>query len=214
MLELFYYPGNASMAPHILLNELGVPFTLTLVDRAQNGQRSPDYLRLNPNGRIPVLVDGDLVLFETGAIVLHLVDQHASAGLAPLHGTAARAHFYKWLLWLGNTLQPELMLFFYPERWLPSDAAAAAALRRVAQTHVGEMLAVLTSELQRHGGDWLLGETYSALDGYALMLCRWTRDHAVPARAHPVLSAYLHRLLSRPAVQRTLRAEELPAPWI
>ncbi len=93
MFELFYYPGNASMAPHMLLNELGVPFKLTLVDRARNGQRSPDYLRLNPNGRIPVLVDGDQVVFETGAILVHLVDRHADAGLAPALGTPERTQF-------------------------------------------------------------------------------------------------------------------------
>ena len=212
MLELFYYPGNASMAPHILLNELGVPFKLTLVDRTRNGQRSPDYLRLNPNGRIPVLVDGDQVIFETGAILLHLIDRHADAGLAPALGTPARSQFYKWLFWLGNTLQPELMLNFYPERWVANDDAAAT-LRRSSAAHVEEMLAVLAAELARHAGDWLLGDAYSALDGYALMLCRWTRNHVQPARARPVLSAYLQRVCARPAVQETFRIEALPAPW-
>jgi glutathione S-transferase len=94
MLQLHYYPGNASMAPHMLLEELGVPFELKLVDREQDAQHSPDYLKLNPNGTIPVLVDGDLVLYETAAICLHLVDTHPHAGLAPALGTPERAHFY------------------------------------------------------------------------------------------------------------------------
>ena len=74
MYALYYYPGNASLLPHMALREIGATFELRLVDRTQDAQKSPDYLRLNPNGRIPVLIDGDLVLFETAAIVLHLVD--------------------------------------------------------------------------------------------------------------------------------------------
>src|SRR5215212_7463023 len=71
MIQLYYYPGNASLAVHILLEELGVPFSLHLVDRANAAHKSPEYLKLNPNGSIPVLVDGDLVLYETVAICLH-----------------------------------------------------------------------------------------------------------------------------------------------
>ena len=64
-----------------------------------------------------MLVDGDLVLYETAAICLHLVDTHAHAGLAPPLGTPARALFYQWLVWLTNTLQATLIVYFYPERW-------------------------------------------------------------------------------------------------
>src|SRR5207247_1855079 len=68
MIQLYYHPGNASMAPHMLLEELGVPFELLLVDRAKAAHKSAEYLKLNPNGQIPVLVDSDLVLYETAAI--------------------------------------------------------------------------------------------------------------------------------------------------
>ena len=106
MVQLHYAPGNASMTPHMLLEELGVPFELKQVDRDKNAHKSPEYLKLNPNGLIPVLIDGDLVLYETAAIVLHLVDTHPAAGLAPAVGTAERAQFYKWLVWLCASLQP------------------------------------------------------------------------------------------------------------
>src|SRR5205823_1034819 len=102
-------PSTASMVPHILLEELGVAYERVPVDRANNEHKSPAYLRLNPNGLIPVLVDGDLVLYETAAIVLHLCDQHPEAGLAPPLGSADRSHFYKWLAWLTNTLQATLI---------------------------------------------------------------------------------------------------------
>ncbi len=94
MIKLHYAPGNASMTPHLVLEELGVPFELKLVDRENNAHKSPAYLKMNPNGLIPVLVDGDLVLYETAAIVLHLVDMHPAAGLAPAVGTTERAQFY------------------------------------------------------------------------------------------------------------------------
>src|ERR1700754_1938008 len=87
MYQLHYFPSNANAAPHMVLEELGQDYELELVDRAGNAQKSRDYLRINPNGRIPALVDGDLVLFESAAIVLHLVDQHQEAGLAPKVGT-------------------------------------------------------------------------------------------------------------------------------
>ena len=117
MIQLHYYPGNASLIPHILLEELGLPFELQYVDRAQSAQKSPAYLKLNPNGLIPVLADGPLVLYETAAICLHLADTHPAARLAPPTGTPQRAHFYQWLVWLTNTLQATLIIYFYPERW-------------------------------------------------------------------------------------------------
>ena len=81
MLKLHYHPSDASLMPHILLEELGVPFTLQLVDRANNAQKSAAYLQLNPNGLIPVLEDGALVVYETTAILLHLAAGYLGAVL-------------------------------------------------------------------------------------------------------------------------------------
>jgi glutathione S-transferase len=142
MYLLYYYPSNASMAPHIALEEIGTPFELRLVDREHNAQKSPEYLRLNPNGLIPVLVDrdlGDLVLYESAAICLHLADRNPTARLAPAVGTAERAQCYKWLIHLTNTVQAELLAYFYPERQT-DDAGATAQLKRHAERRVGEMM--------------------------------------------------------------------------
>ena len=106
MLRLHFHPGNASFAPHLLLQELGIPHELVLVDRAAQAHKSPAYLRLNPNGLIPVLEDGDRVLYETAAILLHLADRHPEAGLLPPLGSAARAQAYKWLCWLSTMPAP------------------------------------------------------------------------------------------------------------
>jgi len=213
MLQLHYFPGNASMAPHLLLEELGLPFELKLVDRTQQAHKSAGYLKLNPNGLIPVLVDGELVLYETAAICLHLLDTHPQMSLAPAVGTTERAHFYKWLVWMTNSLQATLILYFYPERWADS-AEGASQVRAHAETRVGLLLDQMEAELARHGGPYLLGETFSAVDLYALMLCRWTRGFARPARSLPQLGRYLQRLLARPAVQRVFEREGLVAPLV
>jgi len=214
MITLHYHPGNASFTPHVLLHELGVPFELALVDRAQAAHKSPAYLKLNPNGLIPVLVDGDLVLYETAAICLHLVDRFPQAGLAPAIGSAERAHFYKWMVWLTNTLQARLMHYFYPDRLVdPADAAAAAQVKARAEADIVGMLAQLDAQLASHGGPWLLGERYSAADPFAFMLCRWTRGFGSrPARGFAQLAPHLARVLARPAVQRAVAAEKLPEP--
>ena len=75
MYQLHYFPSNANAAPHVVLEEFDQKYDLVLVDRAKNAQKSKHYLKINPNGRIPTLVDGDLAMFEAAAIVLHLVDQ-------------------------------------------------------------------------------------------------------------------------------------------
>jgi glutathione S-transferase len=216
MIQLHHYPSTASMVPHILLEELGVPFELVLVDRMREQHKAPDFIRLNPNGLIPVLVDGDLVLYETAAICLHLCDTHPKNGLAPEVGTHERAHFYKWLMWLTNTLQATLIVYFYPWRWVDQDnAAGAEQVRRQAQRKVNDLIDQLDAELARHRGPWFMGERYSALDPFVFTLCRWTRNFSEQqARTQPHLGPYLQRMLARPAVQRALASEGLEPPFV
>ena len=220
MYQLHFSPSSAAMAPHILLQELGVPFEKVLVDTSTGAHRSEAYRKLNPNGLIPTLVDGDLVLYETAAICLHLCDTHPQAGLAPALGTRERAHFYKWLIWLTNTLQSTLIIYFYTDRWMnPCNSAGVAELKSHAETKVGLMLNQLDAELARlektHDQPWLLGAKYSAVDIYVLTLCRWTRNFASqPARDRAHLGAYLKRALARPAVIKAFEAEGLAQPWV
>ncbi|HEX2010586.1 MAG TPA: glutathione S-transferase family protein [Roseateles sp.] len=219
MIQLHYHPSNASMAPHILLHELGLPFELLPVDRDHGAHKSPAYLKLNPNGLIPVLQDGELVLYETAAILLHLADTHPQAGLAPALATPERAQFYKWLIWLTNTVQPLIMAYYYPERWVDTgNTAGVAQVKAHAEARIGPLLdqleAQLAAQTAEEGGPWLLGERYSAVDPMAFMLCRWTRGFARPARSLPRLGAYLNRMLARPAVRAVIEAERLPQPWI
>lgn len=215
--QLHHAPSTAAMAPHILLEEIGAPFELVPVDPAQQGHKSPEYLRLNPNGLIPVLVEGDLVLYETAAICLHLADHAPAARLVAPLGSIARSHTYKWLAWMTNTLQATLILYFYPQRWMDEgNAQGAAELQRHAERRVAALLQQLDDELARHGGPWFLGADHSLLDAYCLTLCRWTRNfaHSRPARDYPHLGPYLRRVLARPAVQRVFATEGLAQPFV
>ena len=219
MLKLHYFPGNASLIAHIVLEEIGAPFALKLVDREHDEHKSAAYLALNPNGLIPVLVDDGagidrpLVLYETAAIVLHLADTHPAARLLPSLGSTERAQAYKWLAWLANTVQAALMLYFYPERWA-DDAAGAKILEAHAEAKVVAMLDQLDAELARHGKPWLLGDDFSLVDPYAFVLCRWTRGFGRPARDLPHVAPWLDRMLARPAVQRAFATERLARPFV
>ncbi|MEP7083900.1 MAG: glutathione S-transferase family protein [Betaproteobacteria bacterium] len=214
MYQLYYFPGNANLAPHMVLEEIGAAYELVIVDRANNAHGSPEYRKLNPSGRIPVLIDGDLVLFETAAICMHLADRHPEAALAPPIGTSERAEFYKWLVYMSTTLQPELITYFYPHR-LTDDKATAEQVQRHAEARVsgpGAMLDILDAQLARSGGPWLLGAQYSVADPYLMMLARWTRGMAEPANKRKHLRPFLDAMAERPAVRRTFEQEGLQSP--
>ncbi|MFT5589422.1 MAG: glutathione S-transferase [Bradyrhizobium sp.] len=211
MIELYYAPGNANLAPHILLEELGIPHTLTLVDRDNAVHRGEAYRKLNPNGLIPVLIDGDLVLYETAAICLHLADTHPDAQLAPPLASAARAHCYKWLMHLTNTVQADMITYFYPERMV-DDAAAASQVKAHAEARLARMFDLIDAELAA-GGPYLLGAQFSIVDPYLFMLSRWSRLMARPARERVALGRYLAMMALRPSVQRAFAAEGIAAPF-
>jgi glutathione S-transferase len=213
--RLYYHPGNANIAPHVVLEEIGAPFALELVDRKNDAHKSAAYLALNPNGAIPVLVDGDVVLYESAAICLYLADKHPEAALVPALRTPERAQCYKWLFWCTNTLQAMLMHYFYPERLVDAgDDAAAKQVSRTAEARIVPMLDQLDAQLASHGGPWMLASGYSVVDPFVLMLCRWTRNHARPARSLAQLGPYLARMLERPAVRRMFAAESISTPLV
>ena len=159
---------------------------------------------------MPTLVDGDLVLFESAAICLHLVDSHPAAGLAPALGTAERAQFYKWLVFLTNTVQADMLVYFYPERHVEGEAAQAS-VKAMAEARLLERFRLLDHALGDR--EWFLGDRYSAVDPYLFMLARWTRFMGAPARSLPNLRPYLARVLGRPAVQAAFEAEGLADPY-
>lgn len=206
MYQLHYFPSNANAAPHMVLEELGLAYDLVLVDRASNAQKSADYLKINPNGRIPTLVDRGLVLFEAAAIVFHLVDQHPDAGLAPKIATPERAKFYQWMTFLTNSLQEELMIWQYPDRLTGDDAAATEVVKRGAEKRAEAYLDVIERHL-KDNGPLFLGDTLSAVDFYLVMLARWARPMTNPPRTRPNIARLLDMVTALPSVRRAYERE-------
>lgn len=209
--RLYYAPGNASLLPHMMLREIGVPFELSLVDRAIDAQHSKAFLALNPSGRIPVLIDGNQTLYETVAIALHLTERHPEANLAPPLGAPDRATFLIRMSHLANTPQPVYRAWFYPEQHV-TDPSAAATVRQSAGDRLGRMFQIIADQLG--DGPYLLGDRFSAADLYLLMLVRWGRGLPTPPRALPSLAAHAERVLARPAVRAAFAAEGLSEPFV
>ena len=206
MYQLHYYPANANAAPHMILEEIGADYALQLVDRTRNAQKSAEYLKVNPNGRIPALEDGELIVTEAAAVVLHLVDRHPEAGLAPKVGTPERAKFYQWLVFLTNSLQEELMIWQYPERLAGDDEAAREIVKRGSEGRASAYLDVIEDHL-RLNGPLFLGDKLSAADFYLVMLARWARPMTKPPRSRPHVARLLDRITALPSVGRAYERE-------
>ncbi len=209
MYKLYYSPSTAAMAPHILLRELAVPHELVLTDTERAAHREPAYLKLNPHARVPTLVDGELVVYEAAAICLYLCDRHPEAGFAPPAGDQARGDLYKWLVYLTNTIQPEMLVHFYPERWVAADQATALKARAV------DRLAEMFAKIDTHLADrpYLFGDTISAADIYLFMLSRWTRNMTRKARDLPNLRRLLERVMARQATREVFAIEGIAEPY-
>jgi len=206
MYTLYYYPANANAAPHMLLEEIGADYELAIVEREINAQKSPEYLKINPTGRIPVLVDGEQPIFEAAAIMMHLVDQHPDAEMAPPVGSLERAKFYQWLTFLTNSLQEELMIWQYPERLAGDDKAAEAVVKKGSETRASEFLDVIENHLAAHG-PYFLGDKISAVDFYLTMLSRWAQPMANPPRSRANIAKLLDLTTNRPSVKRAYEGE-------
>ncbi len=213
MLALYYAPGSAAIAPQAVMEELGLDYELRLLDRATRAQKAPDYLALNPSGRIPTLIDGDLTLFETGAILLHLIGAHPGArpgaALAPAPGGRDHALFLQWLFHLTTTPQVTFHEYFYPERW----AAGPEDEPRVRAAGIARLEADFALLDQAVAGETsFLASGFSALDLHLAMLARWSRDMPRPMWTWPNLARVIAAAAARPAFRRTLARQGLTWP--
>lgn len=160
-MRLYYRPGTASMAPHAALAEIGVEYELIEIDR-DTAQNDPSYRALNPTGVVPTLVDGELVLSEAAAILLYLADRFPEARLAPTE--AARPQYYRWLVFLTNSVQSAVLRLYYPERY--GDASVA----RIAAEELAGLYDLVDRDLA--GRDWLVGEHRTGADLFLFMVTR------------------------------------------
>jgi glutathione S-transferase len=208
MIELYYLPGAASLAPHLALEEAGAEYRLVRVVREGGRVVSPpDYLKLNPHGRVPALVDDGMALHESAAIVMHVADRFPAAGLAPEPGTLERGDWYRWHVYLTNTAQAAFIDFFGPGRAV-ADEAAQQALKAGAIERLHRIRDWIEGELATRG-PWLLGERFSSADLFLAMLVRWGRNLPDAWWDAPRLGTLYRAVRERPAAQRVWEQQGL-----
>lgn len=195
-------PGTASMAPHAALAEIGIEFELIEVDR-ETAQTDPSYRALNPTGVVPTLVDGELVLSEAAAILLYLGDRFPEARLAPIE-EEDRPQYYRWLIFLTNTVQTGFLRFLYPERY--GDASVSS----IAAEELGTHFNLVARELD--GREWLVGKHRTGADLFLFMMTRWGRRLDPAAWERPNLREHFLRTLELPGVAQMIAEQRLELP--
>lgn len=204
MYTLYWAPGTAAMAPQTVLEEIGAPYDSVLLDRAAKDHEQPVYKKLNPNGRIPTLVDGDFVIFETAAICQYLSDKHPDAKLLPTD-PRSRGRHHQWLTYMTNTAQVGFSDWFHPD-WIFEDAALQAALKAQAETRLYRIFQVLDDGIGA-GTRHMLGDAYSICDIYLAMLTRWSRFLERPMWQWANIERVVGNTYTRPAFQRMMQKQ-------
>jgi glutathione S-transferase len=202
VIELFQITGSASFAARAALEEAGTQYrTVDIHPRRRDEPAS--FAEVNPLKRVPALREGDVSVYETGAVLLHLVDRFPGRGLGPVAGDPERAGLYRWILWLADTLHPA---------WWPllnsSEEIAEVTARARGRERMDAHGAYLERELA--GGPWCLGEAFSVADLYLYMLVGWqsyARDGY--ELGGECVRAHYRRVGERPAVARTRELEDL-----
>ncbi len=194
------------MAVHWMLIETGVPFEAVLLDIEAGSQRDPDYLRLNPKGRVPTLVVDGVPHGESAALLMLLAERHPETALMPAPHSSERADWLEMMIYLANTLLPAMRDWFYASKdGDPSGAAAVTSLARKRIEGAWDVLDVRLAGGQSH----LVGNCLSTVDLLAMMLMRWSRNMPHPATAWLHLAVYAERMRTLPSFIEVNRREGL-----
>jgi glutathione S-transferase len=200
-MKLYYFPGACSLASHIVLEWTGASYETVKLDRA--ALKAPEFLELNPNGAVPLLVEGDFVLSQNAAILFYLAERYPQARL--LGDTPrGRAEVMRWFGLLNSDVHPAFKPIFAPQRYLP-DESHSAAIADAARGHVRTYLDQLNTRLQ--GRDWLVGER-SIADPYLLVMVRWALKLKIGLEGLGNLVRFRERMLADAGVRAALTAEE------
>lgn len=200
-MKLYFAPGACSMAPHIVLLETGLPFTLDAVDLvAKTSASGADYVKINPKGMVPALELKDgIVLTEGPAIMQFLADLKPESNLAPANGTLERYQ----LTSLLNFISAEIHKNFSPL----FDRHAGAGVHERARAVLSRRLGYLEQELA--GKDFLTGATFTVADAYLFTVLNWASNLKLDLSDFNNVQAYVTRVGMRPSVQQALHAEGL-----
>lgn len=207
--RLYHSPGACSLAPHVVLEELGVPFEPVRIVIADGANRSPEYLAVNPRGRVPaleILGPGEpRILTEALAILVFLAQRHPEPRLLD-PDPEQFARLLEWMGWLGSTVhQTGIRAILRPERFT-ADPAGAAAIESRAREFVASAYDDLESRLPDRG--YALGDSYTILDAYLLVFYRWGNKVGLDLRTRcPRFARIMDLVRARPAVLRVIARE-------
>lgn len=204
MIALYYSPGACSLASHIVLEEIGAPFEAKRVTIGEGEHLLPDYLALNPHGRVPALTEGEFVLTESPAILAWLGQRFPNAGLLDLQDMERLGRTLELLSFFSSSVHVAFAQVWRATRFAAGDSAreeVIAAGRIALDGYFAEL-----EELASDGG-WVVGGRYSIADPYLLVFYRWGGRIGVDMGAFPGWSRHKDAMLARPAVQRALARE-------
>lgn len=204
MLTLYYAPGTCALASHIALEQSGAHYNAVRVDFASGAQRSPEYLRINPKGRVPALVTERGILSETPAILQYIAQTHPQALLAPLDDPFELARMNAFNSYLCSTVHVAHAHKRRASRWADDPAAQEAMAKKVPQTMAESFTLIENEYLQ---GPWVLGEQISVSDAYLFTLASWLEGDGVDPSRFPKVADHTRRMQALPAVSKVLAAQ-------
>jgi|SRR5690242_18487290 glutathione S-transferase len=206
MYKLYYAPGTCALASHIALEEVGADYEAVRLDFKANQQNSPDYLAINPKGRVPALVTDRGVLTETPAILTYIAQTFRDAKLAPSDDPFALAQLQAFTSYLCSTVHVAHAHKMRGYRWATEDSSFAD-MKRMVPKSVGAGFALIERDMLR--GPWVMGESYTICDPYLFTIGQWLDGDGVDLAALPKVMAHRKRMLERPAVRKVVEEEKV-----
>ncbi|MFT6581956.1 MAG: glutathione S-transferase family protein [Alphaproteobacteria bacterium] len=201
MVTLYYSPGSCALASHLALEEAGADYETVRINFVAEEQRKPDYLAVNPKGRVPALVTDRGILTETPAILLYIAQINPQAGLAPLGDPFDLARLQSFNNYICATVHVAHAHRGRGHRWADDQAAIEAMQRKVPES-VGACFALIESDMFE--GPWVMGETYTICDPYFYTVSRWLEGDKVDMAKLPKTAAHMKAMEARPAVKKVL----------
>ena len=196
-ITLYYSPQSRATGTRVLLEELGAPYDLHVLNMKAGEQRQPAYLAINPLGKVPAIRHGEALVTEQVAIYIHLADLFPKAGLTPALDDPARGPYLRWIAYYGSSFEPALI-----DKFMKREPASPT---QSPYSDYDSMLAVLEAQLSK--GPYLLGERMTAADVLWGVAFSWTIMFGLVPRKD-VFVAYAERITSRPAFQRINAADD------
>jgi glutathione S-transferase len=204
MLALYFSPGACSMASHIALEEIGQPYEEKQILLAKGEQKTPEYSKINPRGKVPALAVDGKILTENTAILTYLARRFPEKKLLPAD-PLEESRCISQMAWFSNTVHPAYAHYVRPERFAEGDTAIAA-VKEMAPKNFFAALQEVDSGMQ--GKQWMMGDQYTVVDPYALVFYGWGVRADLPMQQLANYTAWKDRMLQRPAVRKVLESEQ------